>query len=170
MGKDYYAESIIGWEMSVKELLDFFGKLISEESHFEDRFDVKTGEKTNPVKVIDAEEGILLEYENIKEIIKKDYEKDGLRPMYDFFNELEKLNSFKKIFFIIPINFNSKIIFGIKMENYNKKEIYDRIHIGSNIEINDNFFLKINNSIKFLKEWTKKEIEYPKIITNFEIN
>ena len=55
MGIDYSSVLGVGFVFPLEEVLDSFRKVDPEQSHTEDRYDPKTGEKLEPVKVVDQE-------------------------------------------------------------------------------------------------------------------
>lgn len=58
MGIEYHVNLAVGVEVSVDELKRVFTQTLPEESHVEDRFDPKTGEKLEPAKVVDVKERV----------------------------------------------------------------------------------------------------------------
>ena len=57
MSTDYSSVLGVGFVLPLEEALDPFRKVSPETSHTEDRYDEKTGEKLDPVRVVDREEG-----------------------------------------------------------------------------------------------------------------
>ena len=61
MGVDVTQTVRVGYAVSEEELIGVYGRVTPEKSHFEDRFDPKTGQKIKSVKVIDTHEHVTLE-------------------------------------------------------------------------------------------------------------
>ncbi|HUU87650.1 MAG TPA: hypothetical protein VMX17_07860 [Candidatus Glassbacteria bacterium] len=88
MGIDYTFILRVGYQIKEEDLIKAFMKqtITPERFHYEDRFDIKTGEKTKPQKVIDEKKQVDCTWIIGSERFKEDSYEDVMAALVNTFN------------------------------------------------------------------------------------